>query len=172
MEQHSPRITCSFASIRWVFLSAVDFDQLEIWTAATEFEPEPESTSHGVPDESFDLNTENAGLNRENEYLQHALATVQSADAERAVLMHKYQCYFLLGNLIDAIRNECVVGGRNHWAGEDRRSKLIFIYLDQRTVYGFWTSLFSGLGPMLYHFVTANEDEHDKAGSVYNIVPC
>ncbi len=69
--------------------------------------------------------------------------------------LHSLRCHHLLGTLIDTIRNESTPGARNHWAGEDRRAKLIFIHLDRGFVAGLWTSILSVLGPGVYALIKA-----------------
>jgi hypothetical protein len=149
-----------------------------------ELEPEPEPEPEPVP-EPVPEQTAAAGS---AEALPHVAAASELSQmtsptgafgavyqpphrlAEVASMMHRIRCYHLLSNLIEVCQNEGGVGARTHWAGEDRRSKLIFIYLDQRTVYGLWTSIVSTLSPAVYHFVTRRNG--DIMGSDGGTIEC
>jgi hypothetical protein len=90
-----------------------------------------------------------------------------------AQTLHDLRCHHLLSNLIDTVRSESTSGARDHWAGEDRRAKLIFIHLNDRFVAGLWTSILSVLGPGIYAVIqTFTNLETESAGSGIGLTEC
>eukprot|EP01045_Picozoa_sp_COSAG04_P021783 COSAG04_NODE_2377_length_4238_cov_4.969105_5_plen_824_part_00 len=87
-----------------------------------------------------------------------------SAGPELTAQLEGLQCYNLLTNLIHTVRSESTSGGRDYWAGEDRRAKLIFIHLNKSFVAGLWTSVVSVIAPGVYVLVFG-EIERESAGS-------
>eukprot|EP01045_Picozoa_sp_COSAG04_P010091 COSAG04_NODE_608_length_12095_cov_54.626709_4_plen_1517_part_00 len=74
--------------------------------------------------------------------------------------------YFMLETLIETLKNEYGAGGRDHWGGEDRRAKLGFIYMDQRALLTFWSTVLAVAAPAVYQIMMGlfNDDSDAVAG--------
>lgn len=68
------------------------------------------------------------------------------------------QCYRLLESFMATVQDEYGGGSRGHWGAEDRRTKLWFIVMSQRTIGGLFLGLLSGLSPVIAHFVLKAAD--------------
>ena len=80
--------------------------------------------------------------------------------------------FYLIESLVETVKNEHGPGDRAHWGAEDRRARLLFIYMDRSKLYSFWTSVLSALLPVLYHGIASlyNEEvDTDVQGDVARI---
>lgn len=77
--------------------------------------------------------------------------------------------FYLIESLVETVRNEHASGDRDHWGAEDRRARLLFINMDQSTLYSFWASVLSALFPVLYRGIASlynQEEDTDLQGDV------
>jgi hypothetical protein len=61
--------------------------------------------------------------------------------------------FFMFESLIETIKSEHGPGGRSHWGAEDRRSKLLYIHLSNRTLLALWTSILSVVAPAMFRVI-------------------
>jgi hypothetical protein len=58
----------------------------------------------------------------------------ENSRTDKHEFMDKHIEYCMLETLIDTVKNEHGSGSRQHWGGEDRRAKLVFIYMDRQAL--------------------------------------
>jgi hypothetical protein len=92
-----------------------------------------------------------------------------TSPTRRPVVFDKSREFYLLESLIETVKNEHGAGDRAHWGGEDRRARLLFIYMDRGKLWGFWSSVLSALVPLIYKGVASMYDTletHDVRAEV------
>jgi hypothetical protein len=80
------------------------------------------------------------------------------ASQQNDVSFAKRREFYLIEALVETVKNEHGPGDRTHWGAEDRRARLLCIYMDRSKLYTFWTSVLSALVPVLYHGIASLYD--------------
>jgi len=85
----------------------------------------------------------------------NSLRASQQADESFA----KKREFYLIEALVETVKNEHGSGDRAHWGAEDRRARLLYIYMDRSKLYTFWTSVLSALLPVMYKGIASLYDQ-------------